>query len=333
MGLGDFFRGQLSQVIEWKDQQPDVLVYKFPSQSDELKNASKIIVAPGQGAILVYEGKVTDHLSDEGIFDLETDNHPFVTTLLKLRTNFESEHKLKVYFYRTAEIVNQGWGTSQPVKYMDPFYKIPVELGANGSFSFKIANPLYLFSNVIGSQDTYYVSEARQLLQSRFPQSLASVLAQSDLSYQHIDAQLPSLSEKISEQLHPEVTKLGFALTDFKINGTLFDKATSERIGKVADITSDAMAAGEGGLTYVEMEKLKALRDAARNEGGLAGAGLQLGVGMDLGKTFNVAKDAQLNADAPDIVSKLQQLKLLLNEGIITQQEFDDKKKEWLDKF
>jgi len=333
MGLGDFFRGQLSQVIEWKDQQPDVLVYKFPSQSDELKNASKIIVAPGQGAILVYEGKVTDHLSDEGIFDLETDNHPFVTTLLKLRTNFESEHKLKVYFYRTAEIVNQGWGTSQPVKYMDPFYKIPVELGANGSFSFKIADPLYLFSNVIGSQDTYYVSEARQLLQSRFPQSLSSVLAQSGLSYHHIDAQLPSLSEKISEQLHPQVTKLGFALTDFKINGTLFDNATSERIGKVADVTSEAMAAGEGGLTYVEMEKLKALRDAARNEGGLAGAGLQLGVGMDLGKTFNVAKDAQLNVDAPDIVSKLQQLKLLLNEGIITQQEFDDKKKEWLDKF
>lgn len=333
MGLGDFFRSQLSQIIEWKDQQPDVLVYKFPSQSDELKNASKLIVAPGQGAILVYEGKVTDHLSDEGLFDLETDNHPFITTLLKLRNNFESEHKLKVYFYRTAEVVNQGWGTSQPVKYIDPFYKIPVALGANGSFSFKIADPLYLFSNVIGSQDAYHVSQARQLLQSRFPQSLSSVLAQSGLSYQHIDAQLPSLSEKISEQLHHEVAKLGFVLTDFKINGTLFDNATSERIGKVADITSDTMAASEGGLTYVEMEKLKALRDAARNEGGLAGAGFQLGVGMDLGKTFNVAKDALLNADTSDIVSKLQQLKLLLNEGIITQKEFDDKKKEWLDKF
>jgi len=333
MGLRDFFRSQLSQVIEWKDQQPDVLVHKFPSENDELKNASRLIIAPGQGAILVYEGKVSDHITSEGIYDLETDNHPFITTLLKLRTNFESEHKLKIYFYRAAEVVNQGWGTSQSIKYIDPVYKIPVELGANGSFSFKISNPLYLFSNVIGSKDDYYVSEARQLLQGRFPQSLASVLAQSGISYQHIDARLSLLSSDISAQLSPELEKLGFSLTDFKLNGTLFDENTKERIGKVADITAESMAAGEGGLTYIEMEKLKALRDAARNEGGLAGAGLQLGVGMELGKTFNAAKEEQLNADAPNLVEKLQQLKLLLTEGIITQDEFDTKKKEWLSKF
>jgi membrane protease subunit (stomatin/prohibitin family) len=333
MGLRDFFRSQLSQVIEWKDQQPDILVHKFLSENDELKNASRLIIAPGQGAILVYEGKVSDHITSEGIYDLETDNHPFITTLLKLRTNFESEHKLKIYFYRAAEVVNQGWGTSQSIKYIDPVYKIPVELGANGSFSFKISNPLYLFSNVIGSKDDYYVSEARQLLQSRFPQSLASVLAQSGISYQDIDARLSLLSSDISAQLSPELEKLGFSLTDFKLNGTLFDENTKERIGKVADITAESMAAGEGGLTYVEMEKLKALRDAARNEGGLAGAGLQLGVGMELSKTFNVAKEEQLNADAPNLVEKLQQLKLLLTEGIITQDEFDTKKKEWLSKF
>src|SRR5215217_5108435 len=99
MGLGDFFKRQLSQVIEWKDQSTALLVYKFPSSNDELKNASKLIVAPGQGAILVYEGKIADHITVNGIYDIESDNHPFITTLLKLRTNFESEHKLRVYFY------------------------------------------------------------------------------------------------------------------------------------------------------------------------------------------------------------------------------------------
>lgn len=333
MSLGDLFRSQLSQVIEWKDQQPDVLIHKFPSVNDEIKDASKLIVAPGQGAILVYEGKVTDHLDKEGIFDIESDNHPFITTLLKLRTNFESEHKLKIYFYRTSEVVNQGWGTSQAVKYVDPVYKIPIELGANGTFSFRIANPMHLFSNVVGSRDQYLVAEASELLQGRFPQSLASVLAKGSVSYQHIDAQLPSLSKDIREQLQPELLNLGFSLTDFKLNGTIFDQETTKRIGRIADITAESMAANEGGLSYVDMEKLKALRDAARNEGGLAGAGLQLGVGMELGKTFDVAKEKQLNADAPDVVTKLQQLKLLLTEDIITQEEFDIKKKEWLDKF
>ncbi|RZK38212.1 MAG: SPFH domain-containing protein [Pedobacter sp.] len=332
MGIGSFFRDQLSRIIDWKDQPSDILVWKFPSVNDEIKNASKLIVSPGQGAILVYEGKVVDHLSEEGLFDLETDNHPFLTTLLNLRTNFESEHKLKIWFYRRAEVTNQGWGTPQMIKYMDPFYKIPVELGANGSFSFVISNPLYLFSNVIGAKDTYTVAEARQLLQNRFPENLSSVLAQSGISYQQIDAQLPALSLLIKEQLNPELNKLGFELTDFKLNGTVFDQSTKERISKVADITAETMAAGEGGLSYVEMEKLKALRDAARNEGGLAGAGLQLGVGMDLGKTFNAAKEETPVKNDSDPVARLKMLKSLLDEGIITQEEFAAKKKEWLDK-
>lgn len=332
MGLKEYFKRQLSQVIEWNDQQTELLVYKFPSENDEIKNAGKLIVAPGQGAILVYEGTVTDHITTSGIYNLETDNHPFITTLLKLRTNFESEHKLKIYFFRTSENVNQGWGTSQAIKYVDPVYHFPVELGANGSFSFKISNALHLFTQVVGSKDVYTVQEARQLLQSRFPQTLASVLATAGISYQQIDAQLATLSETLKTQLNLELDKLGFELTDFKLNGTVFDESTKERIGKIANITADAMAADQGGLTYVELEKLKALRDAARNEGGLAGAGLQFGAGMELGKAFNVEKDAQLNNSNADPVAKLQQLKLLLTEGIITQEEFDGKKKEWLDK-
>ena len=332
MGLGNFFKSQLSQVIEWKDQQPDLLVYKFPSEKDEIKNAGKLIVSPGQAVLLVYEGKITDHIMEEGIYNLESDNHPFITSLLKLRTAFESEHKLKIWFYRTSDNVNQGWGTSQAIKYIDPVYKIPVELGANGSFSFRITNAQHLFTSITGSKNVYTVREAREVLQNRFPQTIATVLAQSGLSYQHIDTQLQVLSAAIREQLNTELDKLGFELTDFKLNGTIFDAATKEKIDRIASITADSMAAREGGLTYIELEKLKALRDAARNEGGLAGAGLQLGVGMELGKTFNVAKEEQINKPATDPIAKLKQLKLLLDEGIITQQEFEDKKKEWLAK-
>jgi len=333
MGIIKFFKNQLSQVIEWDNQNPEILVYKFPSANDELKNASKLIVGPGQGAILVYEGKLTDEITTEGIFDLETDNHPFITTLLKLRTAFESEHKLKVYFYRTSENVNQGWGTAQAIKYVDPVYKIPVELGANGSFSFAIADAKHLFTNVIGSADKYLVADARQMLQSRFPQGIAATLAQSNVSYQNIDAQLPQLSQMIKDQINGEVAKLGFMLTDFKLNGTMFDEGTKERIDRIANITADNLAAGEGGLTYVELEKLRALRDAARNEGGLAGAGLQFGVGMEIGKTFDTIRNDQIDSSSTDPVLKLQQLKLLLDEGIITQDEFDQKKKDWLSRF
>lgn len=173
----------------------------------------------------------------------------------------------------------------------------------------------------------------KELLQSRFPQIIASTLAQQLVSYQNIDAQLPQLSQSIKELLNTETATLGFELTDFKVNGTVFDLSTKERIDKISNMTADSLAATEGGLSYIELEKLRALRDAARNEGGLAGAGLQMGVGLELGKIFNDAKNQQLNAPATDVVAKLQQLKLLLDENIITREEFDSKKKEWLAKF
>jgi membrane protease subunit (stomatin/prohibitin family) len=333
MGIGNFFRNQLAEVIRWDDPSPNLLVWKYPSANDEIKNASKLLIGPGQGALLVYEGAVTDILEEPGIYDLETENHPFITTLLRLRTAFESEHKMLLFFYRKSENVAQGWGTAQPIKYLDPIYGFPVEVGANGSFSFKITDAGYLFTEVTGARDAYTVTEARQLLQSRFPQAIAAVLATAGVSYQNIDSQLPDLAALITAQLTPELRRLGFALTDFKLNGTQFDEGTKKRIDQVSDVLAESLAAGKGGLSYVEMEKLKALRDAARNEGGLAGAGLQLGAGMELGKTFNNAKEEQLNSTPADPVQKLQQLKLLLNEGIITQEEFDAKKKEWLSKF
>lgn len=327
-----FFRNQLASVIEWANPQPDVLLAKFPSEHDELKNASKLIVGPGQGALLVYEGRVADVLTTAGIYNLETENTPFFTTLTKLRTAFESEHKVKVYFFRQAENVRQAWGTAMPIKYLDPVYQVPVELGANGTFSFRLDDGARFFDEIAGQQDSYMVAEAKALLQSRIPQVLASTLAGASYSYQQIDAQLGLLSANLQEQLEPEFARLGCDLTDFRINGTVFDKATQQRIGRISDVTADTQAAAAGGLSYPELEKLKALRDAARNESGLAGAGLQLGAGAELGRVFATQQEALTTAPASaDPVQQLQKLKLLLSEGIITQAEFDTKKQPWLD--
>lgn len=324
MSLTSFFKKQFATVIEWTNQHPEYLFYKFPAPDGEIKNSSKLIVSPGQGCILVYEGKVADVLTEEGTYYLETDNHPFITTLQKLKQFGESEHKMRLYFYRKAESVNQPWGTASPVKYIDAVYNFPVELGLNGSYSFCIAAPEQFFTQIVGSKDWYATADARQLLQSRLPQTIISYVAESRVSYQQVDAQLATISAALREKLNAEFAAIGFRLTDFRISGTSFDSQTQKRIAGIADISAESTAAAQGGLSYVEMEKLKALRDAARNEGGLAGAGLQLGAGMELGKAFT--------ANNTDPVAQLQKLKILLNEGIITQEEFDAKKREWLSK-
>lgn len=334
MGLKNLFKRQLSIVIEWKNQSSEVLFYKYPAYTDEIKNASKLIVAPGQGCIIVYEGKIVDTMVEEGIYFLETDNHPFITNLLKFRQSFESEHKMHIYFFRTAEIVNQKWGTAAPVKYMDTVYKLPIELGAYGNFSLKLTDACAVFTNLIGSKEVFTTQELKKIIASRIAPALTSYLAQSGYSYKDIDARLSDISAHMQQTLSDVFSTVGLVLLDFRIEGTSFDANTMERINKVADMTSEALAATEIGLNYESLEKLRALRDAAKNEGGLAGVGLHMGAGLELGKTFVSQKEelTSVNNSMDDAVTQLKKLKLLLDEGILTQEEFDEKKKDILNR-
>jgi len=116
-------------------------------------------------------------------------------------------------------------------------------------------------------------------------------------------------------------------LTDFRIASVTFDEDTMERIGRIANMTTEKHAAAEVDLDYTGLQKLGALRDAAKNEGGLAGAGLQMGAGLQLAQ--DIFKSGDTNSD-PTL--RLRKLKKLLDEQLITNEEYEQKKNEILSK-
>lgn len=337
MGLMDIFKRQLSQVIQWQQQDPEILWEKYQSNNnDEIKNASKLIVAAGQGCVLVYEGKIIDILG-EGIFNLKTDNHPFITNFLKLRTQFESEHKLMLYFYRTTQQLNQLWGTAMPVKYQDPIYQIPVEVGLNGNLSFHINIVQNSLLQIFGQQEKYTITDVKKIIVGRISEYIAQIIVDKSCSYTQIDRHLNDISQFMCERLNLDLFPLGIQLSDFKILGTVFDNETQSRINKMADISTDILAAEKAGITYAELEKLRALRDLAQNEsaGNLARVGMEMGMGLALAKQFGSINDISSNNMAmpnESIVEKLRQLKLLYDENLLTEDEYKLKKSELLNK-
>ncbi len=326
MGLKDLFKRQLRTVIEWKEQDANQLFHLMNTTTDEIKNACKLIVAPGQGCIIVYDGKVMGTLTEPGIYAMETDNHPFITSLLNLAQQAESEHKMRFYFFRTAEMVNVLWGTASPVKYMEPDYKIPVALGACGNFSIRVANAEQMFTTLLGTVGDFSAHDVQNLVASRIVAPLTSFLADKAYPYRKVDSHLLEMSNELKMRTAEELARLGLELTDFRIDSVTFDDDTMERIGRVADMTAEKRAAEEVDLDYVGMQKLAALRDAARNEGGLAGAGLQLGAGVQL------AKDIFKSEGGEDSTQRLRSLKALLDEKLITEEEYEKKKNEILSK-
>ncbi len=328
MGLFKRFTGQFRSVIEWTGAEPDDLFLRWSADGDEIKDASKLIVGPGQGCIFVYEGKVEAVILDEGINNLATDNIPFWTTLSRFMQAFRSEHSVGIYFFRKTEILDQKWGTPSVVKYDDPKYKFPVGLRAFGNYSFRVADPESFFVNVVGAGNaSYKVSDFRQLMGARIVQPLTDFLAESKFSYAEIDANREEISSGVKGKLDPEFRRLGFEITDFKIEGTSFDEDTMRRINRIADVTAEAQAASAAGLDYAQMARLDAMKSAAANPGGAAGLGMGMGAGMQFGQMM--AGQAS-GATKEDPMEKLTKLKKMLDGGLISQSEYDAKKKEIL---
>jgi membrane protease subunit (stomatin/prohibitin family) len=339
MGIMDGLKRQLRSVIEWRDTDPDQIFYRWTDNGDEIKNASKLIVGPGQGCIFVYEGEPKAMIVKSGIVSLETANIPFWTTIKKFMQLFESEHKVGIYFFRTTKILNQKWGTSSVIKYEDPKFHFPVGLRAFGNYSFRIRKPGHFFVNVVGGNNEFRVSQFRDVMNARLLQPLTDYLAESKYTYTEIDSHRDEISADLLEKLSSEFIKLGFTLTDLRIEGTSFDEDTMDRINRIADVTAEHHAATAAGMDYASLQKVEAMREAARNEGGGAGVGMGIGAGMGFGQMMADSMGGKLvpetgnGVNEHDPVAKLEKLKTMLEAELISQADYDEKKKEIMSQF
>lgn len=324
MALWDGIKRQLRSVIEWENPEEDDLFYRWTENGDEIKNASKLIVGPGQGCIFVYEGRVMAVHDKAGMTSLLTQNIPFWTTIKKVMQAFESEHKVGLFFFKTTKFLDQKWGTRAPVKYIDPVYDFPVALRAFGNYTFRITDPQGFFVNVVGGSDRFGVRAFGEMMVSRLVQPVSDFLAESQYSYAQIDAERDEIARALSQKLAAHFDSLGFLLTDFRIEGTEFDDETKDRINRIANIGADVHAAKTAGVSYSELQRLSAMRDAAQNEVGAAGVMMGMGTGMQL------ASDTAKSTEADDVATKLRQLRQFFEEELISEAEYAEKKRELL---
>jgi len=333
MNWKDGLRRQLRSVIEWRNPPDNVIFEQWTENGDEIKRASKLLVNPGQGCIFVYEGRVRAMLVKPGMTTLDTANIPFWTTVKKFMQFFESDHKVGLYFFRYTKFLDQKWGTKALIKYEDPKYNFPVRLRAFGNYSFRIIDPRNFFVNVLSTSASYDTTQFREMMNNRILQPITDYLATARFSYAEIDANREEISAEILQRTSPIFSKLGFALTDFRIEGTTFDDDTNKRINRIADIMAESQAATAAGLDYAGLQQLEALREAARNEGGAAGIGMGVGAGMGFGQMMAdqmgnkmTQQSGQPTAGQQDPKMVLQILKQLHLDGLIDDDDYAKKK-------
>jgi membrane protease subunit (stomatin/prohibitin family) len=139
MGLMDFIKGELIDVIEWTDDSRDTLSFRFPDEDKAIKNGAQLIVRESQQVQFVYLGEFGDTFGP-GNHTLTTDNIPILTKLKSWKYGFNSPFKADVYYLNTRLFTGNKWGTANPIMMRDEDLGI-VRARAFGTFDFHIVNP------------------------------------------------------------------------------------------------------------------------------------------------------------------------------------------------
>lgn len=338
MALMDFIKKQFIDIIQWTEAGDGTLAWRFPMRDMEIQNGASLTVRESQVALFVNEGRVAD-VFGPGMYKLGTKTLPLLTNLKNWDKLFESPFKSDVYFFSTRQQVDRKWGTPQPISIRDQDFGA-VRLRAFGNYAFRVADAKRFHTEISGTCDAYSVEELDGQLRGVVVQNISSAIAASGIPFLDLAASQNLFSQALTKELAPEFARLGLQLDSMTVQSA----SLPEELQKVLDQKIGmGMVGNDMGklMQYQTAQAVTTFAEGGSHGGGVAGDAMGLGAGMALGQVLaqNLAQGLQ-GGSAPamaavtpaDVIATLEKLGELKSKGILTQEEFDAKKTELLEK-
>jgi len=274
MGIMDFIKGELLEIIEWTDDTRDTLAWRFPDEDKAIKNGAQLIVRESQVAQFVYLGEFGDTFNP-GKHRLTTDNIPVLTTIKSWPFGFNSPFKADVYFVTTRLFTGNKWGTSNPVMVRDSDFGM-VRLRAFGTYDFKVVDPRMFLREVAGSDHNFRLDEFNDTMRSRIVSIFTDAVASAKIPVLDVASRYTELGDALLPLINPAVkSKYGLELTSFIVENVSVPPEVEEAIDK-----RSSMAAVGNLNDFVKYQMGKGLE--AGGGAGAAGTAAELAVGFGI---------------------------------------------------
>jgi excisionase family DNA binding protein len=275
MGITDFFKGELLEIIEWTDDSRDTLSWRFPDEDKAIKNGAQLIVRESQVAQFVYLGEFGDTFKP-GKHSLTTDNIPILTRLKSWKFGFNSPFKADVYYVVTRLFTGNKWGTSNPVMLRDNDFGV-VRLRAFGTYDFKIIEPKTFLREVAGSDHNFRLDEFSDTMRSRIVSIFTDAIASAKIPVLDVASRYSELGEALLPLINPAVTsKYGLEISSFIVENVSVPPEVEQAIDK-----RSSMAAIGNLNDFVKYQMGKGF-EAGGGSAGAAGTAAELAVGFGL---------------------------------------------------
>ena len=277
MGITDFFKGELLEIIDWTDDSRDTLSYRFPDDDKAIKNGAQLIVRESQVAQFVYLGEFGDTFKP-GKHSLTTDNIPILTRLKSWKFGFNSPFKADVYFVVTRLFTGNKWGTSNPVMLRDNDFGV-VRVRAFGTYDFKVVDAQTFLREVAGSDHNFRLDEFADTMRSRVVSIFTDAVASAKIPVLDVASRYTELGDALLPLINPAViAKYGLEISSFIVENVSVPPEVEQAIDK-----RSSMAAIGNLNDYVKYQMGKGF-EAGGAGGGAAGTAAELAVGFGLAK-------------------------------------------------
>ncbi len=316
--IGSTLGDQWLDAIKCENMDNDTLMVRVTPPSQQISKGSRIIVNPGQIALIVDTGVVRDGTAEPGAFTYDDSSSPsffggqfgavFKEMWERFKYNGTPARGQAVYFFNSKEIIENKFGTPAPVPYKDwghpnfnprtnSMYAMAVEIKAFGKYTFKISDPFLFMNNIAGTANVYKRDQLVEQMRSEFISVFRNTLAELGSDKYKVEAMdLPHKDDEIiaamKEKNYDQAIKdRGLDIVSIAVENINFTEDSNKKIRdyELSDAyTQSGYLAGSAG---------RAMEGAANNSAGamtgFMGYGMAANSAGSMGVNPNAAMQSQ----------------------------------------
>ena len=360
------YRGTENTLVwKWEPREK-----RFGFREDQLRLGTQLVVGPTQVAVFVKEGQIADIFAP-GTYTLSTKNLPILDKLVGLPFGHESPFKAEVYYINKAVVMDTKF-IIPPFNMLDRNFRVPIPVKCSGSIAVKAGEARQFLTHIFGtntSLDTYMLQKYFSgIITEQVKTAVNHFAREHQLGPMELEGLVFEVSSAVKPTVQSTLEKYGVKLELFNMEAiSIVDD--DPRVKKVIEEYQRLMAQdieermrlrrrAENLDVYRVERSFDTTEKAAESLGtmggdssGLMGTIVGMGMAQPLASKMSNLMGEMINQTLPpttsgqqqsskphqkheekDVFSLLKELDGLRKAGVLTEEEFAEKKRELLSK-
>ena len=329
-----------------------------------ISNGSKIIVPPNTALITVQDGKITGCVAEDGGFEYRVDDSAsksifagdgIVKSLVsqaweRFKFGGIPSSQQAAYYVYIGSVDNNRFGTQGPIYWVDPFLGSQAGATVRGAYTLHVQEPMTFILRSGYLQSSNPVLDLQDIDDSFVSTLFNDVVDSLSPAFSHyandptkqnsmmtLQGDQKGFTEALKNEVeanHGWLSNYGIEIEKVTIAAIEYDEQTAKNVYNSQGLDASIMRAQRAGGAdeFMKIATGLGIQGAGQNAESFSYMGGINGIGGVANQNAGQQEPQpqQQSQSQEDPYEKLKKLKQLLDEGVITQEDFDEQKKKLL---